>query len=102
MIMGPYIILIMLILGFWSGQSVLHDLLNNKKTDTDEKTEASKPSKFEQKLKASAQKSREEALKAREELQQLREKLALEKAERERQKEEEKRRKKEEKQAKNK
>ena len=98
--MGPYILLIMMILSFWAGKSVLHDFLYNKKTN--EKPEPPKQSKFEKKLKASAQKSREEALKAREDLQQLREKLAREKAERERQKEEEKRRKKEEKQAKHK
>ena len=95
--MGPYILLIMMILSFWAGKSVLHDFLYNKKTN--EEPEPPKQSKFEKKLKASAQKSRE---KAREDLQQLREKLAREKAERERQKEEEKRRKKEEKQAKHK
>ena len=83
-----------------SFQRGLSLFLYNKKTN--EEPEPPKQSKFEKKLKASAQKSREEALKAREELQQLREKLAREKEERERQKEEEKRRKKEERQAKNK
>ena len=96
--MGPYIILICLILGAIGAWSIGGML---SKSDTSKK-EPPQLSKFEQKMKASALKSREEALKAREELQQLREKLAREKAERERQKEEEKRRKKEKKQAKHK
>lgn len=100
--MGPYIVLILMILSFWAGRSILYDFLYNRNTSKEDEKRLPKPSKFEEKLKASAQKSREEALKAREELQQLREKLAREKAERERQKIEEKRRKKEEKQAKHK
>ena len=96
--MGPYIILICLILGAIGAWSIGGMLSKN---DTS-KNEPPQLSKFEQKMKASVRKTKEEVRIQREELQQLREKLALEKAERERQKEEEKRRKKEEKQAKHK
>ena len=76
--MGPYIILICLILGAIGAWSIGGMLSKN---DTSKK-EPPQLSKFEEKMKASVQKSREETLKKREELQQLRERLAREKAER--------------------
>ncbi|RGS29567.1 hypothetical protein DWX97_27090 [Bacteroides cellulosilyticus] len=96
--MGPYIVLLFLILaglGAWNIGGMLSKNNISKK-------EPPKPSNLEQKLKNSVQKTQEEVLIQREELQRLRKKLADQKVEKERQKEEEKRRKKEEKQAKNK
>ena len=91
--MGPYIILICLILGAigaWSLGGML------SKNDISQK-ETPKQSELEQKLEVSILKSQERLQQKQEKLKQIRENLARIKAEKKHQKEEEKRRKKEEK-----
>ena len=82
--MGPYIVLLFLILaglGAWNIGGMLSKNNISKK-------EPPKPSNLEQKLKNSVQKTQEEVLIQREELQRLRKKLADQKVEKEQQKKE--------------
>ncbi len=84
--MGPYIVLLFLILaglGAWNIGGMLSKNNISKK-------EPPKPSNLEQKLKNSVQKTQEEVLIQREELQRLRKKLADQKVEKEQQKKEKK------------
>ncbi len=92
--MGPYIVLLFLILAGLGAWNIGGKLSNLNKTPK----EPPKPSEFEQKMKDSVLKSQERLQQRQEELRQVRENLARIKEE----KEEEKRRKKEEKQAKHK